>query len=199
MPFTFLKKILDDIPPLWLIRMVLFLLFSCSIMSSSFRLHVLKHARLPTLCPRFCSNSCPLSWWCHSTISSSVIPFYPCSQSFPASGLFKWLGSSYQVAIVLELQHQSSNEYSGLISFRIDWFDHLTVQGTLKSLLQNHSSKVSIFECSAFIIVQLSHSYMTTGKTRAFTRQTFVGKVMSWLFNMLSRLVITSLPRRKRL
>ena len=88
MPFTSLKKILDDIPLLWLIRMMLFLLFSCSVMSSSLRLHVLKHARLPTLSPRFCSNSCPLSWWCHSTISSSVIPFYPCPQSFPASGSF---------------------------------------------------------------------------------------------------------------
>ena len=135
MPITCLKKILDDIPLLWLIRMMLFLLFSCSVMSSSLWLHVLKHTRLPTLSPRFCSNSCPLSWWCHSTISSSVIPFYPCPKSFPASGVFKWLGSSHQVAIVLEPQHQSSNEYSGLISFRIDWFDHLTVQGILKSLL----------------------------------------------------------------
>ena len=90
-----------------------------------------------------------------------------------------------------------SNEYSGLISFRMDWFDFLAVQGTLKSLLQHHSSKASILRCSAFFIVQLSHPYMTTGKTIALTRRTFVGKVMSLLFNMLSRLVITYLPRSK--
>ena len=83
----------------------------------------------------------------------------------------------------------SSNEYSGLISFRMDWLDLLTVQGTLKSLLQHHSSKASILQCSAFYIVQLPHPYMTTGKTIALTRWTFVGKVMSLLFNMLSRLV----------
>ena len=92
-----------------------------------------------------------------------------------------------------------SNEYSGLITFRMDWLDLLAVQGTLKSLLQHHSSKASILQCSAFFIVQLSHPYMTTGKTIALTRQTFVGKVMSLLFNMLSRLVITFLPRSKRL
>ena len=87
-----------------------------------------------------------------------------------------------------------SNEYSGLISFRMDWFDHVAVQGTLKSLPQHHSSKASVLLCSAFFIVQLSHSYMTTGKTIALTRWTFVGKVMSLLFNKLSRLVITFLP-----
>ena len=87
-----------------------------------------------------------------------------------------------------------SNEYSGLTSFRMDWLDLLTVQGTLKSLLQNYSSKVSIRQYSAFFIVQLSHPYMTTGKTIALTRRTFVGKVMSLLFNMLSRLVMTFLP-----
>ena len=92
-----------------------------------------------------------------------------------------------------------SNEYSGLISFRMDWLDFLAVQGTLKSLLQHHSSKPSILQCSAFFIVQLSHPYMTTGKTIALTRHTFVGKVMSLLFNMLSRLVITFLPRSKHL
>ena len=93
----------------------------------------------------------------------------------------------------------SSNEHPGLISFRMDWLDLLAVQGTLKSLLQHHSSKASILQCSAFFIVQLSHPYLTTGKTIALTRQTFVGKVMSLLFNMLSRLVITFLPRSKRL
>ena len=92
-----------------------------------------------------------------------------------------------------------SNEHPGLISFRMDWLDLLAVQGTLKSLLQHHSSKASILQCSAFFILQLSHPYMTTGKTIALTRQTFVGKVMSLLFNMPSRLVITFLSRSKRL
>ena len=91
------------------------------------------------------------------------------------------------------------NEYSGLISFRMDWLDLLAVQGTLKSLLQHHSSKASVLRCSAFFIVQLSHSYMTTGKTIALNRWTFVGKVMSLLFNMPSRLVIAFLPRSKHL
>ena len=92
-----------------------------------------------------------------------------------------------------------SNEHPGLISFRMDWLDLLEVQGTLKSLLQHHSSKASILQCSVFFIVQLSHPYMTTGKTKALMRRTFVGKVMSLLFNMLSRSVITFLPRSKRL
>ena len=90
-----------------------------------------------------------------------------------------------------------SNEHPGLISFRMDWLDFLAVQGTLKSLLQHHSSKASILRCSAFFIVQLSHPYVTTGETIALTRRTFVGNVMSLLFNMLSRLVITFLPRSK--
>ena len=107
----------------------------------------------------------------------------------------------HQVAKVLEfqLQHQSSNEYSGLISFRIDWFDLLAVQGTLKSLLQNHSSKASILRHLAFFIVQLSHPYNAPGKTITLTRWRFVAKVMSLLFNMLSRLVITFLQRSKDL
>ena len=92
-----------------------------------------------------------------------------------------------------------SNEYSGLISFRMDWLDLLTVQGTLKSLFEHHSSKASVLEHSAFFIVQLSHPYITTGKTKALSRQTFVGKVMSLLFNMLSRFVIAFLSRSKRL
>ena len=90
-----------------------------------------------------------------------------------------------------------SSDYSGLISFSMDWLDLLAVQGTLKSLLQHHSSKASVLRHSAFFMVQLSHPYLTTGKTIALTRQTFVGKVMSLLFNMLSRLVITFLPRSK--
>ena len=92
-----------------------------------------------------------------------------------------------------------SNEHPGLISFRIDWYDLLAVEGNLKSLLQHHSSKASILQCSSFFTVQLSYPYMTTGKTIALTRWTFVGKVMSLLFNMLSRWVITFLPRSKRL
>ena len=114
--------------------------------------------------------------------------------------LFQWISSSDQVAKILEfqLQHQSL-QWSGLTSFRTDWLDIPAVQGTLKSIHQQHSSKASILWCSAFFIVQLSHPYMTTGKTIALTRWTFVGKVMSLLFNMLSRLVITFLPRNKRL
>ena len=100
---------------------------------------------------------------------------------------------------VLSFSVSPSNEYSGLISFRINWFDLLAVQGTLKSLLQQHSSKASILRHSAFFTFQLSHPYMTTGKIIALTRRTFVGKVMSLLFNMLSRLVIAFLPRSKRL
>ena len=98
-----------------------------------------------------------------------------------------------------QLQHQSFQRHPGLKSFRMDWLDLLAVQGTRKSLLQHHSSKASILWCSAFFIVQLSHLFMTTGKTIAWTRQTFVGKVMSLLLNMLSRLVVTFLPRSKRL
>ena len=163
-------------------------------MSDSLWPHALQHARLPcpSLSPRVCSNSRPLSWWCHPTISSSVVPFFSRLQSFPDSGSFpvsqfirwpKYWSFSFSIS--------PSNEYSGLISFRTDGLDLLAVQGTLKSLLQHHSSKASILQCSAFFIVQLSHLYMTTGKT------TFVGKVMSLLFNMLSRLVITFLPGNK--
>ena len=159
-------------------------------MSDSLRPYRVQQARLPCPLPTpgACSNSRPSNWWCHPIISSSVIPFSCCLQSFLASGSFpmsQFFSSGDQE---LELQHQSSNEYSGLISFRMDWFDLLAVQGTLKSLLQHHSSKASILQCSAFFIFQLSHLYMTTGKTIALTRWTFVGKVMSLLFNMLSRL-----------
>ena len=146
------------------------------------------------------SNLCPSSQWCHPAISSFVIPFSSCLQFSQNQGLFRWVSSSHQVAKVLEFQRQhQSCEHSGLISFRIDWLDFLAVQGTLKSLLQHHSSKASIFHHSAFYIVQLSHPYMTTGKTIGLTRQTIVGKVISLLFNMLSRLVIAFLPRSKHL
>ena len=116
-------------------------------------------------------------------------------------GLFQGVSSSHQVPKhwSFSFSISPSNEYSGLISFRIDGLDLLAVQGTLKSFLQYHSSKASILWHSAFFIVQLSHPYMTTGKTIAMTRQTFVGKVMSLLFNMLSRLVIAFLPRNKYL
>ena len=109
------------------------------------------------------------------------------------SQLFAWGGQT----IGFSFNVNPSNGHPGLISFRMDWLDLLAVQETLKSLLQHHSSKASILRHSAFFIVQLSHPYMTTGKTIAFTRWTFVGKVMSLLFNMLSRLVITFLPRSK--
>ena len=114
-------------------------------------------------------------------------------------GLFQWVSSSHQVAKVLELSYSisPSNEYSGLISFRMGWLDLFAIQGTLKILLQHCSSRSSNFWNSVFFIVQLSHPYMTTRKTRALTRQTFVGKVISLLSNMLSRLIIAFLPRSK--
>ena len=167
--------------------------FSHSIVSDSLRPHGLQHARrpcpLPT--PGVYPNSSPLSRWCHPTISSTVVPIQPSHPLSSASpprfnlsqlqSLFKWVSSLHQVAKVLEfqLQHQSFHEYSGLISFRMDWLDLLAVLGTFKSLLQHHSSKASILLCSGFFIVQLSHPYMITGKTIALTRWTFVGKVMS--------------------
>ena len=140
-----------------------------------------------------------VGWLCHPTISSSGIPFSSCLQSFRASGsvptsqFFASGGQSIGVSAV------NIRKYSGLTSFRINWFDLLAVQGTLKSLLQQNSSKASILQCSAFVIIQLSHPYMTTGKTTALTGWTFVGKVMSLLFNTLSRLVIALLPRSKHL
>ena len=165
--------------------------------------HGLQHARLscPSRTPRTCSNSCPSSLWSHPTISSFIIPFSSRLQSSQHQGLFKWVTIYHQVAKVLEfhLQHQSSNEYSGVISFRMDCLDLLVVQEKLKKLLQHHSSKASVLWRSAFYIVQLSHPYMTTRKTTALTKWIFVGKVMSLLFNMLSRLVITFLPRSKHL
>ena len=163
-------------------------------MSDSLGPHEPQHARPPCLSttPRVHPNPCPLSQWCYPTISFSVIPFSSCLQSFPASGLFQWVSSSHQVAKVLSFSFNisPSNEHSELISFRMDWLDLLAVQGTLKSLLQHRSSKASILWHSAFLVVQLSHPYTTTGNTIALTRWTFVGKIMSLLLNMLSRLVI---------
>ena len=173
-------------------------------MSDSLPPHESQHARppCPSPTPRVYSNSCPSSQWCHPAIASSVVPFSSCLQSLPASRsfpmgqLFAWGGQGIGVSVSFSVS--PSNEHAGLI-FRMDWLDLLAVQGTLKSLLQHHSSKASIFWHSSFFTVQFSHTYMTTGKTIALTRRTFVGKVMSLLFNMLSRLVITFLPRSKHL
>ena len=139
-------------------------------------------------------------------LSDAFQPFHPLSSPSPPAfnlsqhqGLFQWVSSSHQVAKYWNFSFSisPSSEYSGLISFRMDWLDLLAVQGTLKSLLQCHSSKASILRHSAFFMVQLSHPYMTTGETIALTRLTFVGKVTSRFFNVLSRLVITFLPRNK--
>ena len=141
-----------------------------------------------------------LSQWCHPTISSSVIPFSSCLQSFPASGSFliesalrirwpKYWSFSFSIS--------PSDEYSGLIFFRMDRFDLLPIQRTLKSLLQHHSSRTAVLQCSTFFMVQLSHPYMSTGKSRALMIWTFVSKVMPLLFSMLSRIVISFLLRSK--
>ena len=155
--------------------------FSHSVMSDFLWLHGLQHSRLPCPSPnpRNCQNSCPSGLWCHWTISSSVIPFSFCLQSFPAS-------ESFQMSLLLCIRWPKYwsfsfsinpfSEYSGLISFRMDWLDLLAVKGTLKSLLQHHSSKASILWCSAFFIVQLLHPYMTTGKTIGYPE---------WIINSL--------------
>jgi len=158
-------------------------------MSNCLWSHELQHARppcpLPT--PRVYPNSCPLSRWCHLTISSSVVPFLLLPSIFLNIRVFS-NGSALHIRWPkfwrFSFKISPCNEHPGLISFRMDWLDLLAVQGTLKSLLQHHSSKASIV-CSAFFIVQLSHPYMTTGKTVALTRWTFVDKVMSLLFSML--------------
>ena len=175
--------------------------FSCSVVSDSLRPHESQHARppCPSPTPGVYSNLCPSSRWCHPAISSSVVPFSSCPQSLPASGsfpksqLFAWGGQSIGVSASTLVLPMNTQDWSPL-----GWTGWISLQPKgLSSLLQHHSSKASIFWCSAFFIVQLSHSYMTTGKTIALTRQTFVGKVMSLLFNMPSRLVITFLPRSK--
>ena len=167
--------------------------FSRLVVSDSLQPHGLQHARLP------CPSPAPSvsSNYVHQ-ISDTIQPSHPLLSpsppafNFPSIGVFssesalhirwpKYWDFSFSIS--------PSNEYSGLISFRMDWLDLLAVQGTLQSLLQHHSSKASILWCSAFFMVQLSHRYMTTGKTIALTRWTFVSKIMSLLFNMLSRLV----------
>ena len=163
--------------------------FSHSFVSDSLQPHRTQHGRLPcpSPTPGVYPNSCPLNQWCHPTISSSVVPFSSHSQFFPASESFQMsqlFASGGENIGSFSFNISPSNEHPGLISFRIYWLDLFAVQGTLKSLLQHHSSKSSILRHSAFFIVQLSHPYMTTGKTIALTRRTFADKVMSLLFNM---------------
>ena len=146
-------------------------------MSDSLWPHGLQHNRPPCPAPGAYTNSCPSHWWCHPTISSSIIPFFPL-QSFPASGSFpmsQFFTSGSQSIGASDSVISPANDYAGLISFRMDCLDFLAVQGTIKSSTK-HSSKASTLQCSAFFIVQLSHPYMTTGKTIALTRQTFLTK-----------------------
>ena len=171
----------------------------CSVMSNCLWPHGLQHARppCPSPTPEVYTNSCPLSRWCHPTIPSPSSHLILCCPLLLPPSIFPNIRiSSNESALRIRWPNywsfsfsiSPSNEYLGLISFRIDWLDLLFVQGTLKSLLQYHNSKASILWHSVFFIVQLSHPCMTTGKTIALTRWTFVGKVMSLLFNMLSRL-----------
>ena len=173
--------------------------FTHSVVSDSLWPHEPQHARppCPSATPRAYPNPCPLSQWCHPTISSSVVPFSSCLQSFPTSGsfpmsqLFTSGGQSIGVSASTSVLPMNTQDWSPLA-----WTGWISLQSKgLKSLLQHHSSKASIPRHSAFFIVQLSHPYMTTGKTICLTRQTFVGKIMSLRFNMLSRLGITFLPR----
>ena len=177
--------------------------FSCSVMSNPLRPHGLQHTRppCPSPTPRVYSNSCPLNPWCHLTSSSCHNLFLPHSvftsiTVFTKESLLcmrwpKYWNFSFSIS--------PFNEYSGLISFRMDWLNLLAVQGTFKSLLQHRNSKASILQQSAFFIIHLSHPSMTTEKTVPLTWWKFVGKAMSLLFNMLSRLMIAFLPRSKRL
>ena len=152
-------------------------------MCNCLQLHGLQHARCPcpSPTPTVYSNSCPLSQWCHPTISSSVVPFSSLLQSFPESGSLHNKSippTKWPKVLELQLQHQSVQWIFRTDFIMMDWLDLLAVQGTLKTLLQYHSSKTWILQCSAFFIVQLSPPYLTTGKTIALTRWTFVGKVM---------------------
>ena len=171
--------------------------FSHSVVSNSLWPHESQHARppCPSPTPRVYSNSCPSSQWCHPAISSSVIPFssrsqsLPASESFPMSQLFAWGGQSTGVSVSTSVLAMNTQDWSPL-----GWTGWISLQSKgLSSLLQHHSSKASTLWHSAFFTVQLSHLYMTTGKTIALTRRTFVGRVISLLFNMLYRLVITFL------
>ena len=174
-------------------------LFSCSVLSDSLQPHGLYHVRLPcpSLSPGVCSNSCPLSWWCHP-------PSHPLSPSSPLAlnlSQHQALRITWPKYWSFSFSISSFSEYLGIISFRMDWLDLLAVHGIFESLLQHHSSKPSI-SCSALSLqrmVQLSGSYMTTGKAIAFIIQIFVSKIMSLLFNTLSRFVIAFLTRNKSL
>ena len=153
----------------------------------------------PLPAPRVYSNSCPLSQWCHPTILSSVVPFSSHLQSFPVSGSFQMsqfftsCGQSIGVSASASVLPMNIQDW-----FPIGWTDWISLQAKgLSSLLQHNCSKASILRCSAFFVVKLSHPYVTTGNTILLTRWTFVGKVMSLLFNMLSKLVVTFLPRSK--
>ena len=176
------------------------LLFSHYIMFDSLWPHELQHARLPcpSPYPGVCSNPCPLSQWYHPTMSSSLTPFSSCLQSFPALG-------SFPVSLLFASDGQSigSSASALVLPMNIEGLFSLGTTGLIslqsKSLLQHHSSKASIFQSSVFFIAQLSHPYMTTGKTIALTKWTFVGKVMSLLFSTLSRFVIAILPRSNSL
>ena len=160
--------------------------FGCSVVSDSLQPHGLQQARLPcpSPTPRACSNPCSLSQWCHPTISSSVIPSLPAFYLSQQQGLFQWVALHIRWPNYwgFSFSNSPSNEYLGLISFRIDCFDFLAVQGTLKSLLQHHSWKASILWHSAFCMIQLSHPYMTSGKNISLTIWTFVKKFTSLLF-----------------
>ena len=161
--------------------------FCCSVMSDSLQSHGQQHTRLPcpSASPRVCSNSCSLSQWYHSTISFCYSLLL---HLFNESALpIKYWSFNFSIS--------PPSEYSGLLSFRIDWFNLLAVQGSVKSLLQHHNLKASVLHLSAFFIVQLLHLYMTAGKTIALTIWPFVSKVISLLFNTLSMSVIAFLSR----
>ena len=171
-------------------------------MSKSLGPHGLQHNRPPcsSLSPRTCSNSCPLSWWHHPTISSlcrSLLVLPSISLSIRVFSNVSVLCIRWPKYWSFSFSINSSNEYSKLISLNVDWFDLLAIQGTLTSHLQHHSSKTSILWHSAFFTVQFLQSYMTTGKMTALTIWISVGKVMSLLFNALSRFVKAFLPRSK--
>ena len=177
--------------------------FNCSVVFDSLWPYGLQHARLPcpSPTPGVYSNLFPLSQWCHPTISSSVIPFSSCLQSFSASGsfplshFFAWGGQSIGVSASASVLPMNIQDW-----FPLGWTDWISLLSKGPSRVhQHHSSKTSILQLSVFFIVQLPHPYVTTGKTIALTRWTFVGKVTSLLFNMLFRLVITILPRSKHL
>ena len=188
------------------------LLFSYPVVPTSLWPHGLQHGRpaCPSPIPRACRSSCSLHWWCRPAISSSHVLFSFCPWSFPAAELFQWVIYLHQMTKILKLQPQHQafqwifrvdfSEYSGLISLKTDWFHLLAVQGTIRSLLKQRSSKASIIPHTAFFMVQFSQPYVTTGKTIALTIRTFVGRVIMFLlFNTLSRFAICFLPRSNHL